>query len=65
MISWYSERSGTAEASELGWQPGVFPDSLELDGLELQKQQVMKKDGDVWCVRYRTDDGRSVEVFND
>jgi hypothetical protein len=65
MISWYSERSGTVEASEAGLAPGVFPDSLELDGLELQKLRVVEKDGNVQCVVYYANDGHWVEIFND
>ena len=63
----------TREASELGWRPGVFMPSLEIDGVTYIKMHTCKdNDGDTMYVEYHRQprpmqqyDRTIVRVFND
>lgn len=63
----------TREASELGWAPGVFMPSLEIDGVKYIRLHTCKDaDGDTMYVEYRRQprpmqqyDYTVVRVFND
>lgn len=61
----------TREASELGWRPGHYPLTVEVDGTQFTRQHACRdNDGDTMYVEYhpsRTEQYASqiLRVFND
>lgn len=70
MVHWQGG-TGLAEASDLGFRPGAFPEAAQLpcaDGSlrEFVRTGVKRRDGEVTEVTYRRrEDGLAVVVFND
>lgn len=56
----------TAEASTLGFKPGVWPEAFEKDGKQYARRHSTRaEDGEVQCVTYVDDNGEWLVVFND
>lgn len=55
------------DASQLGWPPGVWPDTYNLEGIPLHRiGQRHTPDGELVSITYASTDGETVlEVLND
>ncbi len=63
-IHWTLE-FGIIEASDVGLAPGIWLEEIMVDGLRLKLQNIVRQNGEIIYVNYRTDDGRVVRVLND
>ena len=62
-----SKRGLWADASTLGFAPGVWPTMIQVaeTGLQYRQGKPVQQDGEIVSYRYETSDGRSIIVFND